>query len=172
MGDGDREQHSSDERYRGYLKAELEAAAVYRAMAEIEKDSSRAAVFGRLVEAEMRHASRWAEKLGMDVAKLEPAGVDVKLRLFRLAARVLGTGRMVPWLVRGEVKELEAYASDPEARDLVVEERSHARVLKELTFRREPVDGLTERRHLFGGGGSLRAAVLELTMGWCPTLAW
>ena len=58
--------------YREYLKSELEAAAMYTALAEAESDISRAKVFQDLVDAEMRHASRWAEKLGMDPLALEP----------------------------------------------------------------------------------------------------
>ena len=153
-------------RYRRYLKSELEAAATYGALAQVERDAGRADVFERLAQAEMRHASRWAERLGMDPSKLAPAGPRGKLGLLRLAARVAGTSRMVPWLLRGEARDIATYAADPEARDIAREERHHGRMLRALT---DGSDGLAvmraERAHPFGDGGSLRAAVLGVNDG-------
>jgi VIT1/CCC1 family predicted Fe2+/Mn2+ transporter len=152
--------------YREYLNAELEAAAAYSAMAEAEKDPNRAKVFEKLVEAEMRHASRWAEKLGMDVSRLEPATTGWRLWLIRSSAKLVGTKRVIPWLLRGEVKEINAYASDPEARDLVGEERRHVRLLTELTDNRDPLAAMRSGRgYLFGPAGGLRAAVLGMNDG-------
>lgn len=153
-------------RYREYLKAELEAAALYRSMAEVEPDPRRAQVFERLVQAEMRHASRWAEKLGMDTATLQPARPGLKARLFGVAARMLGTSRVVPWLVRSEAKGVTAYAADPEARDLAREERRHARVLKEMADGQGALATMrAEGRHIMADGGTLRAAVLGVNDG-------
>ena len=154
------------DRYKEYLEAELEAAAMYRAMAAAEKDATRAGIFERLVEAEMRHAARWAEKLGIDASTVEPSAPALKLGLFKLGARVFGTARVVPWLVRGEAKEIEVYASDPEARDLVAEERRHAQVLNELAGSRDPLAVMrAESRSRLADGGSLRAAVLGVNDG-------
>ena len=91
--------------YRSYLKGELEAAAVYEAMANTEENSERADVFRQLAQAEMRHGSRWAEKLGMNPDTLVPARGGIRLRLLRWAAQRFGTHRMVPLLIRGESKE-------------------------------------------------------------------
>ena len=157
---------TSKARYQEYLRTELEAAAMYRAMAQIERDPKRAQVFEKLVEAEMRHATRWAEKLGMDVATLEPMGGAVRLSILRLAARLFGTGKVVPWMVRGEDREIDAYAADPEAQDLVGEERRHARVLKQMTDSKDTLAAMRrESGRLFGDGGSLRAAVLGVNDG-------
>ena len=150
---------SSEARYREYFETELRAAGAYQAMAETEKDPDRAAVFEKLVEAELRHASRWTEKLGMDGSKLELPPADLKLRVFQLTARAFGTGRIPPWLLRGEAREIDTYASDPEAQDLVQEERRHALVLRELAAVRG-----AGRRSLADGGG-LRAAVLGVNDG-------
>lgn len=153
-------------RYKAYLNAELEAAAMYRAMAEAEKDPRRSEVFERLVQAELRHAARWAEKLGMDSSRVKPANEFFKVRLYRLAARLLGTEKIVPWLVRAEAGDIEKYAVDPEARDLVAEERRHARVLREMTNGGGPLAAIrSERGQTFGDGGSLRAAVLGVNDG-------
>ncbi len=156
----------SREKYHRYLDTELEAAAMYAAMAGVESDHRRSDVFQRLVDSEMGHARLWAEKLGLDPAGLAPASPGIKLRMFQLAAKVLGTGRIVPWLARGELKELEVYASDPEALGLVSEERYHARILRELVSSADPLAGMrAERRHVLGGGGALRAAVLGVNDG-------
>ena len=82
---------NSAKRYRQYLDTELEAAAMYSVMAAAEKDPDRALVFEKLVESEMRHASRWAEKLGLDPSSLSLERTGWKLRLLRLATKMLGT---------------------------------------------------------------------------------
>jgi len=153
--------------YCDYLAAELEAAAMYRAMAEVEPDPAKSVFFTRLVEAEMRHASRWAEKLGMDASQLEPAGGGFKIGLYRRGASIFGTAKIVPWLLRGEAKDVAAYAADPEAKDFAVEERRHARALREMADGVDPMEALRgERWHKFtGSGGSLRAAVLGVNDG-------
>ena len=153
--------------YRAYLEAELEAAAMYMAMAEIEKSPERAEVFRKLAQTEMRHASRWAEKLGLDASNLTPSKLDFRGRVYQLAARAFGTSRVIPLLVRGEAKDIAAYAADPEARDLVREERSHSRVLREMADGADPLEALKgERWHRFSyGGGNLRAAVLGVNDG-------
>ena len=138
---------------------------MYRAMAEIDKDSGRADIFRRLVDAEIRHASRWAERLGMDPSELEPRSGGLRLKVIQLAARVVGTGRVVPWLVRGETREIQAYASDPEARDLVAEEKRHARILTEMAVGDDPLAIVRGESGVFGGGGTLRAAVLGVNDG-------
>ena len=153
-------------RYRRYLETELDAAAMYGAMARVERDQKRSDVFQRLVDAEMEHARLWAEKLGLDRERIKPPAPGLRLRLFQAAALVFGTSRIVPWLTRGELKELEMYASDPEARGLVSEERYHARILRELVASGDSLEAMrAERRHVLGAGGSLRAAVLGVNDG-------
>ena len=140
---------------------------MYRAMADVEPDPAKSVFFTKLVEAEMRHASRWAEKLGMDVSQLEPAGGGLKIGLYRRGASIFGTAKIVPWLLRGEAKDVAAYAADPEAKDFAVEERRHARALREMADGVDPMEALRgERWHRFSGsGGSLRAAVLGVNDG-------
>ncbi|MCI0840884.1 MAG: VIT1/CCC1 transporter family protein [Chloroflexi bacterium] len=140
---------------------------MYRAMAEVEPDAAKAELFTKLVEAEMRHASRWAEKLGMDPSKLQPSGGGLKLALYRRGASLFGTSRLVPLLLRGEAKDVAAYASDPEAKDFAAEERRHAMALRQMADGVDPMEALRgERWHRFtGGGGNLRAAVLGVNDG-------
>ena len=66
---------SDKARYEEYLEAELEAAAVYRVLADAEEDEGRRDIFEELRASEMKHAGRWAEKLGMSAAEVEPQRV-------------------------------------------------------------------------------------------------
>ena len=152
-----------EKQYREYLKSELGAAAIYSALAEAERDAARADVFERLVQAEMRHAARWAEKLGIDADSLEPKGAGLKLLLVRWAAKSFGIDRVLPILVREEAKEIGAYASDPEAQDIAREEHQHARVLRGLADGSDP-SGMA-RATATGTSGRLRAAVLGVNDG-------
>ena len=152
--------------YRAYLKGELKAAAVYIAMADVDKDTERAEVFRRLAQAEMRHASRWAEKLGMEPSTLAPSHGGIGFLLLRWAARRFGTIRMIPFLLRGESRDINAYASDPEAGDFAKEERTHGRTLRGLTGNGDSTDAVrSERGHYGSTSGNLRAAVLGVNDG-------
>ena len=46
--------------YAEYLRAEMQAAAMHQAMADADKNPDRAQVFHDLVQADIRHAARWA----------------------------------------------------------------------------------------------------------------
>ena len=138
---------------------------MYRMMAEADRDSGRAEIFQRLATAEMRHASRWAERLGMDPSELKPRSGGLKLKAFQLTARIVGTRRLLPWLVRGEAKEIAVYASDPEARDLAAEEKRHSRILTEMAVGADPLAIVRGESGAFGAGGTLRAAVLGVNDG-------
>ena len=160
--DGDSARH---QQYRTYLDTELEAAAIYSALADVDRDSGRAAAFDGLMQAEMRHAARWAEKLGIDPAGLEPSSPNFKVRLVRLGARLIGTRRVLPVLLRMESQEMSAYAADPEARDMAKEERHHARLLRDLAKTGPVEGGWPTGRGVLGSGGALRAAVLGVNDG-------
>ena len=152
--------------YKSYLKGELKAAAVYEAMAATEKNSERADVFRQLAQSEMRHASRWAEKLGMSPDTPFVATGGVRLRLLKWAAQRFGTHRMVPLLLRGESKEIDTYAQDSEAYDLVKEERGHGRALRGLSSGQGGIKTVRAERGQYNGtSGSLRAAVLGVNDG-------
>ena len=88
-----------DKRYRTYLDGELQAAAVYGALAESDTDPERAEVFRRLAQAEMRHASRWAQKLGIDTASLKLPKLSLRQRLLKWATKIFGTTRILPLLL-------------------------------------------------------------------------
>ena len=151
-------------KYKEYLNSELEAAAMYEALASIEKVPERAQIFRELVKSEMKHARRWADKLGIDPGTIKPRSLGPKNWILHIGARLFGTNRVLPILLHLEAKETDAYLIDPEARDLVMEERQHSKTLSELS-------GSKERGHVSGLGifignsGGLRAAVLGMNDG-------
>lgn len=162
MKEKDRQQQ-----YRDYLRGELEAAGLYLSLAEVEADPSRAQVFRSMASVEMRHAAWWAEKLGMDTRTLRPAEPGVRARALRMGARIFGVRRMIPYLLKGEAKDSQVYARDPEAKDLARDERSHERDLHLLaTGQADPLGRVrAEKSHNMAGDGSLRAAILGLNDG-------
>ena len=75
-------------RYRANIQAELDRAAVYRAMADAERHPQLAGSFRRLAEVEGRHAEFWRGQLGETDSKGAPQRPSVRARLLaRLAAR-------------------------------------------------------------------------------------
>ncbi len=161
------------ERYRGYLLAEWEAAALYRRLADAERDQERAAILRELAAMEDRHAARWR-------AKLEAAGVPLpawrpsaRSRLLAALARLAGTRAVLPILERFEGGDADMYAAEPTAQDFSVQERSHARVFSRLEADRGAADRIAERegRHRSAGGGSLRAGVFGVNDGLVSNLS-
>jgi VIT1/CCC1 family predicted Fe2+/Mn2+ transporter len=155
-----------ERRYKEYLKSELEAAATYQALANAESDADRASAFRSLMEGELRHAARWADKLGLDADVVKPSARGPRIWTYQIAARMFGTSKVIPWLLKSEARELRMYANEPEAKDLAPEEREHARVLRTLgtdgdSGSRTQGNPITD----FVGGGNLRAAILGINDG-------
>ena len=152
-------------RYRRYLDAELEAVALYSGLADAEKDTRRAAAFRELASMEERHANRWAEKLGLTPADLEGYRPGFRIRLLHWLARRFNTGRVMPLVMRIESADTEMYEGDPEAMDIVSEERSHSRTLRRLALTGTPSGQSTQAQQSAAGSGALRAAVLGVNDG-------
>ena len=159
-------------RYRRYLEAERQAVALYVTMAEVEKDSKRAQIFRQLAEAEQRHVSHWAAKLGLSSSGLPPVRPGLRLRLLGWLARHFGTSQVLPLILRIESADTEMYASEPEGKGLMAEEEGQSQVLRDVKAGRYPGSELT-----IGGwrkaaaGGALRAAVLGGNDGLVSTFA-
>ena len=153
-------------RYKEYLNAELEAAAMYQILADADKNDIRSNIFSQLAESEMRHARRWAERLGTDPSSVKPKKTTVKLLYVRLVSNFFGTDKILPWLARIEAQEIGIYSSDPEGQDLLDEEKKHARILAEMSSGTvTPNSIIKEPAHRFSNSGGLRAAVLGVNDG-------
>ncbi|MDA1188814.1 MAG: VIT1/CCC1 transporter family protein [Chloroflexi bacterium] len=151
--------------YRRYFQAELEMAALYKALADRANDGHRRQVLNELATWEVRHAAKWAEKLGIPIPQHPPTRLTLRHRILLLAADVVGLRRVLPFLLRGEADEIRAYSKDPEASELIPEERRHAGMLRKLfgEGRGSQVAAFEPRQIV--SGSAVRAAVLGVNDG-------
>jgi vacuolar iron transporter family protein len=132
---------------------ELDSAALYDALAQIERDAPQRDVYQELARAERRHAAFWAERLrtaGQPTPAFRPA---LRTRLLIRLARRLGIGFVIPSVIAREMKDRDAYHHQHDARTagLAHDEHGHAAALR--------------RRRTAGLGNNLRAAVLGANDG-------
>lgn len=165
-------------RYLDNLQDEVDGAAEYRALAEIESDEHLAEVYRKLAATEERHAAFWVdhlEKLGVTVEKPRPS---LQARLIIWLARRFGPQILVGALAASERAGQTMYDDQPETEGMGMraDERSHARVLEVLSKEAPAgVEGSVlariEGRHRLVGGNALRAAVLGANDGLVSNLA-
>jgi vacuolar iron transporter family protein len=165
---------TSDElaRYRRYLIAEWDAAALYRRLADAEPDPVRAGVLRQLAQMELAHAARWEGRLraaGEDLPNWRPAW---RARALAWLARVFGTRAVLPVLEALEGGDADMYAREPGAEDFSAQERSHRRIFAGLRGKRrlDPVGADEAERHR-RGSGNLRAAIFGVNDGLVSNLS-
>jgi VIT1/CCC1 family predicted Fe2+/Mn2+ transporter len=166
------------ERYRANLQGEVDGAAMYRAMADLEPQPERAEIYRRLAAVEESHAGFWQKRLadsGAPVRELRPGW---RTKLLIQIARRFGPELVLPTLHTLEEIDRDHYDGQPESRDTAMpaQERSHARMLARMTGAvRTAWDGAAysslEGRHGAGGGNALRAAVLGANDGLVSNLS-
>ncbi|HEX8783950.1 MAG TPA: VIT1/CCC1 family protein [Steroidobacteraceae bacterium] len=132
---------------------ELDSAALYAALAQIERDPQQRAVYQELESAERRHAVFWEERLLAAGQTIPPFHAALRTRILIQLARRLGIGFVVPSVIVREMKDRDAYADqqDAQAAGLAYDEQRHAAALR--------------RRSDGGVGNNLRAAVLGANDG-------
>lgn len=171
---------SSDvKRYRENLQDEVDGAAQYRALADLESDPNLAEVYRKLAATEERHAAFWVEQLrsaGVEISELPPP--SWRARLLVWLARRFGSQLLVSVMAASETVGQTMYDDQPETegQGLRGDERSHARVLQMLAGEApHGVEGSVlariEGRHRAVGGNALRAAVLGANDGLVSNLA-
>jgi len=166
---------SDVERWREALADETDAAAIYRALADVERDTSRRAVISALADDEERHVAYWTRRLrdaGVDPGEPEP-GQRARI-LCRLAGQ-FGDTVVLPIMRDREVNSTEAYTPGAEAPELAADERKHAQMIESLVgdVRGEPIGRALARlqRGRGDGGNALRAAVLGVNDGLVSNLS-
>ena len=157
-------------RFRENLTDERNGAALYRALAGAERNPKIAELYQRLAAVEDRHADTWAERLRTSGVALPPFRLSWRTRILSLLARRFGVGAVLPSIATLEEVDSHAYSQQPDAEGLVPDERSHARLLRQITKpTSQGVAGSTlaqiEGRHRASGGNALRAAVLGASDG-------
>jgi VIT1/CCC1 family predicted Fe2+/Mn2+ transporter len=164
-------------RYLINRQAEVDGAYLYRSMSDTEPRPHVASVYRRLAEVEERHAGFWEERLraaGHSPGPRRPSG---RARILAWLARRLGAAAVLPTVAAEESRTRNDYLPQPETHgtSMTNDERTHARVLRNLVARNEGVEGSTvarlEGRHRAIGGNALRAAVLGANDGLSSNLS-
>ena len=162
---------SDTQRYLSNLQAEIDGAALYRALAEIEMGGELAMVYHRMAEAEERHADIWRAKLREAGVTDLPEEPGWRTRTLIALARRFGPGLILPTVVQRERADSAKYDLQEEAREagMGADERSHARLFRAIGEQSPGLQGGSvarlEGRHRAGGGNALRAAVLGANDG-------
>lgn len=174
-GSGERPGAADIARYRANLQGEIDGAAIYRTMAAAETNPALQELYRRLAEVETRHGGIWRDRLegaGIATARLAPSW---RTRILMWIARRFGPAAVVASIAEKESTDQLMYDAQPEATSgMPADERSHARLLRELAHGRGLEGGTVARiegRHRMSGGNALRAAVLGANDGLVSNLS-
>ena len=161
-GDGDRLRL-----YREMWEDELEAAALYRALAAAS-GGRRAQVLNRLAEAEEPHPAHWEGYLReAGVTDLQKRRASLRTRLLGGMARHFGTDAVLPFVLRLEAADAAKYRDVPEAPEAMSnEEMAHGRAVAAMEGDSKGTQiARSEGRHRPTAGGALRAGVFGVSDG-------
>src|SRR5215831_2305379 len=156
------------ERYQDNFLREQDGIALYRALANAEKDPARAEIFEKLAKAEERHATRWARLLKSNGETVPLYSPSWRVLILGWLSRRFGTQHILPVVSGLESRDQNVYRGQVEAAGLPAEERSHMRTLRAMqTKGEEKPESIVELEgwHSTIHGGSLRAAVFGANDG-------
>ena len=164
-------------RFRTNLQGEVDSAALYRAMADVEPDPHLSEVYRRLAAVEEAHAEFWRKQLSRIGASAAAQRPGWRTRSLAWLARRFGPQFVLPTLSTLERRDSGQYDAQPEAvaGGLPAAERSHNRVVEAMAVAMPSgASGSSlarlEGRHR-GGGNALRAAVLGANDGLVSNLS-
>ena len=165
---------SDIEQYKENLQGEIDGAALYRLLAEAERDPERASIFHDLAATEDRHAGVWRRKL-QDAGVTPPSDQrpSLRVRVIGWLARRLGARSVLPMVNTMEADGYGSYMSQGgDALALAHDERVHGRTVARLAGVTTPSDIVRQERwHRLGGGGALRASVFGISDGLVSNLS-
>jgi VIT1/CCC1 family predicted Fe2+/Mn2+ transporter len=156
------------QRYADNYLREQDGIALYKALAEAEKDPLRSQIFDRLAKAEERHAARWARLLRTNGVPVPSYHRSWRVSILGWLSRRVGTQHILPVVTGLESRDQDVYRGQVEAAGIPAEERGHMRTLRALQGRSKggPESILDlEGWHRASYGGSLRAAVFGANDG-------
>ena len=166
---GSQERPAGDESWDEHYGDERDAAYLYRALAAIEADPDRRALFEKLAVVEDRHVQRWEELFRESGRALPAHSIALRTRALAWMARRFGTSLVLPMLLAEEGREVQAYlhmarqsghrSTHKAAVDIAADSAVHARELSEIMGR----EG--EPWHAGGSGGYLRSVVYGFNDG-------
>ncbi|MBP8128641.1 MAG: VIT1/CCC1 transporter family protein, partial [Candidatus Hydrogenedentes bacterium] len=156
-------------RWRKHLQSEVDAAFLYRELAQLETDAHRRGIFERLALVEDRHVALWRKTLEEHGADASCGPPSRRARLMARLGRWFGPASLVGILLREEGAETKIYlglhrdsqpgAAKDAALTLARDSAHHARTLQELG------GGAGEAWHNIASGGFLRNVVYGFNDG-------
>jgi len=163
-------------RYQANLDTEIDGVAIYRLLAEAEKDPERKAIFEELADVEVNHIAVWREKLTEAGVEPREHGPSLKIRAIGWLARRFGPRSVLPMVRSMEAGAYGAYMAQGEAGQAIApDERQHRKMMSKLergtpsagAVALEPTEAIAQREtwHRRGGGGTLRASVFGVSDG-------
>ena len=165
-------------RYTANLQGEVDSAALYRTLAQTEKNSQLAQVYQRLAAIEEAHAEYWRDHISAIDHRVPMLRPGLRTRALAWLARRFGPAFVLPAIDTLERMDSGTYDAQPEAvaGGLPAAERSHARIIEALASGAPgALSGATlarlEGRHRGMGGNALRAAVLGANDGLVSNLS-
>ncbi len=146
---------------------------LYELLAANEKDKRIAEIYRRMAAVEMKHAEKWAEewkKAGHALPEFRPSR---RTRTLAWLGKRFGAGFILPSMQAMEQTGTRGYAGMTDGQKMAGEERSHARLLNQITGGGIGGSALAqlEGRHRATGGNALRAAVLGANDGLVSNLS-
>ncbi|MCJ7432672.1 MAG: VIT1/CCC1 transporter family protein [Anaerolineales bacterium] len=159
------------ERYFANRQKEIDGAALYRALADMEKQPQMAEVYKRLSASEEKHAAAWEKKLANLKTTIPARKPTQRTQILIWLAKRFGPQFVLPTVAGNEKADSQAYngQSDAEAKEFSGDEKSHARMISMASQGGSGMSGGSvaqmEGRHRGGGGNALRAAVLGANDG-------
>ena len=146
------------------FRSECDSAALYQALAGIERNSSLGRAFEQLAEQEREHAAFWARCLRAHHRAVTHPRVSLRTRLLTAAARRLGVAIVIPWITARELQDRRHYArqDDALAAGLPKKEYTHALAMRAISAQ---AAALPSSRGAASLQNSLRAAVLAASDG-------
>jgi vacuolar iron transporter family protein len=151
-------------------KAERDSAALYQALAGIERNASLSGVFTKLAASEREHSAFWEERLrsaGYPIPQFQPS---LRTRMLTQLARQFGVAFVIPSITSRELADRDHYSEQEDARaaGLAKEERAHAAVMRTIGSYAPPRGEAKAEGTSWGGSNlanNLRAAVLGANDG-------
>lgn len=166
-------------RLRENLQGEVDSAALYRTLGEVESDPRIAEVYRRMAGIEEHHARFWQQHLRSRGVEARAPRPSWRGRILALLARRFGAGFVLPTVAGMETADRHAYANQPESRksSLPADEQAHSRLIGAImgAAGSRGMEGAAiarlEGRHSNVGGNALRAAVLGANDGLVSNLS-
>jgi VIT1/CCC1 family predicted Fe2+/Mn2+ transporter len=150
-------------------KAERDSAALYQALAAIERNENLRRVFDKLAASEREHSTFWEERLRAAGHPVPPFNPSLRTRVLIQLARQFGVAFVIPSIASRELSDRDHYSGQDDARiaGLAQAERGHAAVMRAIGTH-TPARGAAGTENVNRSGNlanNLRAAVLGANDG-------